>query len=176
MAAPIDCLTDIGKAIIATAGVATATGVAALTFTSPVSAEVIDQYIEVPQCEQPQTQLCTPIPTVSVNTGAVLVQFTANQNHCASMIAHIIVDGRRMGGRAVGPGQTDGGHFFPDLTPGTHTIGVQAEGIEGGCNTGFVSAWGGTLQIQTYPEAFDDSGTPSTPPGHSSGGGGAGGD
>lgn len=131
-------------------------GLTALALATQASATVIDQYIEVPACDQPQTQLCTPVPTVPFRAkydGPILVEFTANQNHCADMIAHIIVDGTEWGSNKVGPGQKDGGYEIP-LAAGNHTIGVQAEGVEGGCNTGSVSAWGGTLHIETL---YDDS-------------------
>jgi hypothetical protein len=34
--------------------------------------------------------------------------------------------------------------------PGYHKIGVKAEGIKGGCNTGTINAWGGNLRIQEW--------------------------
>jgi hypothetical protein len=47
------------------------------------SAEVMDRCIDV------------PVPSVSVKTdGPPMVQFTANNNRCSDMIAHLIVDGR----------------------------------------------------------------------------------
>jgi hypothetical protein len=145
------------RGVVFRAGVATtAAGAAVLVLASPAWATIIDQYIDVPQCAEPQTQVCEQVPTVPFRAkydGPILVEFTANQNHCADMIAHIIVDGTEWGSNTVGPGQRDGGYEIP-MTKGDHTIGVQAEGIEGGCNTGSVSAWGGTLHIETL---YDDS-------------------
>jgi hypothetical protein len=142
---------------------ATTAAAAALAMAGPASATLINQYIEVPQCEQPQTQWCKQIPTVNVRAkanGPWLIEFTANGNHCADMIAHIIVDGQEWGSNVVHPGQTDGGYEIP-LTKGDHAIGVQAEGIEGGCNPGFVSAWGGNLLARTL---YDDTLAGSLPP------------
>jgi hypothetical protein len=34
--------------------------------------------------------------------------------------------------------------------PGYHKIGVKAEGIKGGCNTGTINSWGGNLRIQEW--------------------------
>ena len=39
------------------------------------------------------------------------------------------------------------------LSPGTHKIGVRATGIRGGCNVGYLSAWGGNLRIETGADA-----------------------
>jgi hypothetical protein len=144
-----------GRVLACAAIAATTGGVAAVALASPASATIIDHYIEVPSCWPPQTQWCDPTPTVPFQAkydGPVLVEFTANQNHCADMIAHIFVDAKEWGSNRVGPGQRDGGYEIP-LTKGEHWIGVQAEGIEGGCNTGFVSAWGGNLHIETL---YDD--------------------
>jgi hypothetical protein len=149
--------------IARTAVAATSAAAAALALAGPASATVIDQYIEVPQCAEPQTQWCEQIPTVNVRAkadGPWLVEFTANQNHCADMIAHIILDGQEWGNHIVHPGGSDEGYEIP-LTKGDHTIGVQAEGIEGGCNTGFVSAWGGVLHAETL---YDDTNAGMLPP------------
>jgi hypothetical protein len=54
------------------------------------------------------------------------VVFTANQNHCSDIIAHIVVDGREYVSTKVGPGQRDGGHVF-QIKAGPHVVGVQAE-------------------------------------------------
>lgn len=111
----------------------------------------IDQYIEVPNCNVPEgTELCPQIPTVSVDPGTDRMQvvFTANQNHCSDIIAHILVDGREYVSTKVGPGQRDGGHVF-QVKPGSHVVGVQAEGVRGGCNTtGTLLAWGGNVHVQ----------------------------
>jgi hypothetical protein len=76
----------------------------------------------------------------------VRLDFTANSSHCSDMIANVIVDGIWVGGIVVGPGEKDGGIVVP-LTAGTHTIGVQGEGLPGGCNTGRLDSWGGTLHV-----------------------------
>lgn len=133
-----------------------AAGIAAVALAAPASAVNITQYIDVPACEEPQTQVCKQIPAVEFpvhGERSILVEFTANQNHCADMIAHIIYDGTEWGSNRVGPGQSDGGYEIP-VTRGNHTIGVQAEGIEGGCNTGSVSAWGGTLHIESLQDPY----------------------
>ena len=101
------------RAIARAALAATTAAVAAIALASPASATLINQYIEVPECAQPQTQLCAQIPTVDVRA------------------------------------------------KGNHVIGVQAEGVEGGCNTGSVGAWGGNLLVRTL---YDDTNAGMLPP------------
>ena len=131
--------TGVIAATVACAGLALASPAMAKPFTQ-------DNYIEVPNCPQPQTQVCGTVPTATV--GAVMapsVSFTANGNHCSDMIAHVIVDGTEVGSGQVGPGQTT--QSFPMGSYRSHTVGVRAEGVPGGCNVGYVSAWGGTLHF-----------------------------
>jgi hypothetical protein len=145
------------KTITRTAMVATATGFAALAFAGPASAAplVINKYIEVPHCAQVGSELCPQVPGVTFDNHAksVNVNFTANANHCSDIIAHVMVDGREWGSNTVGPSQNDGGYEIP-LSPGTHTIGIKAEGVDGGCNPAGVgpdatlSAWGGMLHVE----------------------------
>jgi hypothetical protein len=134
---------------ILTTGVVTATiACAGLALASPASAKPFtqDNYIDVPDCAQPQTQLCAQIPSASVGAiAAPSVSFTANFNHCSDMIAHVIVDGQEVGADRVGAGQST--RKFNLASYRSHTVGVQAEGVEGGCNVGYVSAWGGTLHF-----------------------------
>ena len=105
-----------------------------------------DSYIEVPQCQPATSQLCPQIPTASI--GAVMspsVTFTANSNHCSDIIAHVFIDGEEFGSDLLEPGETTPQFPLEDLKP--HTVGIQAEGIPGGCNRGWVDAWGGTLHF-----------------------------
>jgi len=144
--------TDSRKAIARTAVIATATGLVALALAAPASA---DTYIEVPHCSQVGSELCPGIEGFSFfNTNqSVKAEFTANANHCSDIIAHVMVDGREWGSNVVHPGQSDGGYEIP-LNYGSHFIGIQAEGVDGGCNPPGVgpgntlSAWGGTLHVE----------------------------
>lgn len=83
---------------------------------------------------------------------SIKVEFTANANHCADMIAHVDFDGHEWGSNVVSPGGTDGGYEIP-VTPGLHQIAYQAEGFVNGCNTGTTSAWGGTMRVYAL---YDD--------------------
>jgi len=126
-----------------------ATCVTTLALAGPASAKpyVQDSYIDVPQCQPATSQLCPQIPSASV--GAIMapsVSFTANSNHCSDIIAHIVIDGIEVGSDRLEPGETT--PDFPLESFQSHTVGVQAEGIEGGCNIGHLDAWGGTLHFK----------------------------
>jgi hypothetical protein len=138
------------------ATVAAITGVAAVALARPAFAVNIEQYIEVPQCQPATSQVCPQIPEVNFTSSSgefVLVQFTANQNHCADMIAHILIDGYPQFSAPVGPGETVERKL--GVGGGDHVLGVRAEGIHGGCNTGVVHAWGGTVRIASLIDPDD---------------------
>jgi hypothetical protein len=109
----------------------------------------------VSSCTPPGAQLCPQIPSVTVRNGLfpMKVEFFgdapagAGGAACSSIIAHIIVDGKEWGSNRVDPGGSDGGYEIP-MSVGPHTIGVQAEGIPGGCNNGSLSGWQGTLHTE----------------------------
>ena len=95
------------------------------------------------------TQLCTPIPTVALPTDGVLkAQFVASTLHCSPIIAHLKVDGtERYVSGILAPGQAT---LVQDLGPvaaGVHDVSVQAEGVSGGCNGGYLASWSGTLTL-----------------------------
>ncbi len=135
--------------------------VAALASAGPAAAVNIDQIIEVPQCVPGTDQFCPQMPTVPftvLNERSILVEFTGTTNGCSDIIAHIFLDGQEWGSNRVSPGGTDGGYEIP-VTRGNHTIGVQAEGIEGGCNDGVLSAWGGNVHIESLQDPYRGSGS-----------------
>jgi hypothetical protein len=138
----------VGRVVAAAITAAALGGTLALA--SPASA-ALDRYVEVVGCNQPPgQQKCPTVPSVTFDhEGApgVRIAFTANSGHCSDIIANIIVDGMWVGGIVVGPGERDGGIVVP-LAAGSHTIGVQGEGMTGGCNTGRLDSWGGTLHVE----------------------------
>lgn len=153
------------KIVTRAAALVAVSGAAALAFAGPAAAVDTDRYIEVAQCATPQTQICKQIPSVSFTTKnerSIKVEFTANRNHCSDIVAHIFIDGKEWGANRVGPGRNDGGYEIP-VSAGTHTIGVQAEGVKGGCNIGYLSAWGGVLHIESLQDP--NTGTTITPNG-----------
>jgi hypothetical protein len=77
------------------------------------------------------------------------VRFTGDAHACAPGLAHIFVDGVEEGHSEVTP--TVPAQFFRVAHgPGnSHTVDVQLYGVLGGCNTGAMSGWSGTLGVQT---------------------------
>ena len=144
----------VGRAAVAAAALA----VAALPLAAPAAARPpfpINQYVEVANCTQPSGQLCPGIPSAVIDprTPTVKVDFSANSGHCSDLIAHIVVDGKPWGSTVVRPGQTGGGFEIP-LGFGQHYIGVQGEGIAGGCNTGRLASWSGNLHIEEIGDPY----------------------
>src|SRR5262245_39413018 len=95
------------------------------------------------------SQLCTPVPTVALPTDGVLqVEFDASTSHCSDMVAHLLVDGvEQFASGALAPGQGTGVQDFGPVAAGVHQVGVQAEGVLGGCNPGSLAIWSGTLSV-----------------------------
>ncbi len=137
-----------------TAAVAAAAGCAALALASPALAQKSVHHT-AQTCPAPISQQCAPQSRFSETTdGPLFFQFTADPNPpaCAPAIAHWFIDGAEWGNHPVQPGQSDGG-YYADVSPGRHTVAVQLEGMEGGCNTGAMSGWSGTVQIETNDDA-----------------------
>jgi hypothetical protein len=65
----------------------------------PSRPTLIDLPVGVPNCNAPQTQLCTPVAVVNVDTpsGFLDVDFTAAPTHCSDLFAHIFLDGVELG-------------------------------------------------------------------------------
>jgi hypothetical protein len=126
-----------------------ATGAAAADLTQSFS-------VGVDACDNATTeQLCTPASEVSVTTEGVLrVEFVAATSHCSDFIAHLLVDGvERFVSDPLAPGQGTGAQDLGPVTAGAHTVGVQGEGVLGGCNSGVTGSWAGTLSVVVSGDA-----------------------
>lgn len=145
------------KAITRTAVIAAATVVPALALAGPASAQVYNEHLAV-DCPQPFSQDCSPRQGYTVITSPgfnhLFATFTADPNPpaCAPGKATIFIDGRPWGSKVVEPGANDGGYGIP-APPGKHQVEVQMEGVRGGCNTGSMSGWSGTLHVETDQDA-----------------------
>ena len=103
-------------------------------------------------------QLCAPPYSVTVNTiGTLKVQYFVHPGHCSSVRVHFLLDGPLVvtspflgyiGDPLNQPMQTIEYDLGP-VSPGSHKVEIQAEGQPGGCNSGGVATWGGTLRITT---------------------------
>ena len=77
----------------------------------------------------------------------VNVEFTAGGAGCSAIRPVITIDGLQMpAGPAVDAGQSNGGQDF-HVGIGRHTIGLDAVGITGGCNTGKLACYQGHLHV-----------------------------
>lgn len=122
-----------------------------LVLAPPAAALHVEQYIEVPQCQPATSQVCPQSPEVRFTAGQndrIQAQFTANGNHCSDILVRFNVDNYPQGDwLRAGPGQTVTSPFFN--RSGDCVLSVTAQGVEGGCNTGVLNAWGGTVRIDS---------------------------
>lgn len=108
-------------------------------------------------------QLCEPPFSVSVTTTlvkkAIQLKYDILTNrHCSSIRLHIFVDGKLVKTTdflgwtgAEAPFNTlpltTNNLTLPHVKPGIHVVSINAEGQSSGCNSGTLSAWGGSLQF-----------------------------
>jgi hypothetical protein len=110
-------------------------------------------------------QLCSPLFSSTVETQSELkVKFTAHPGHCSSIDVNIFLDGNPMGttgflGWPAAPFPFDALPLMSGIidlgpvSPGTHQISLQGKGQVGGCNSGYLAGWGGTLT--TFTESLE---------------------
>ena len=96
-------------------------------------------------------QVCTPaFSTIFTSSQAspLTIQFTASAGHCSNIQVAVSVDGNLVSTSGfLTPGQSTGSITTGTLAAGPHTVALQATGQVGGCNTGSLAAWGGSLNI-----------------------------
>jgi hypothetical protein len=89
--------------------------------------------------------------TVVPNVDGIYVQFISSPDMCSSITARIGIGEPQphyIGDDLVGPGQAGTKYFVPAEKPaGSSTVFVHAVGHTGGCNTGGLQEWAGTLHI-----------------------------
>jgi hypothetical protein len=126
-------------------------GTASVVFAPPAAALHVEQYIEVPQCQPATSQVCPQSPEVRFTAGQndqIQAQFTANGNHCSDILVRFNVDNYPQSDwLRASPGETVTSPTF--TRSGDHVLSVTAQGVEGGCNTGVLNAWGGTVRIDS---------------------------
>jgi hypothetical protein len=124
---------------------------AGLVLAPPAAALHVEQYIEVPQCQPATSQVCPQSPEVRFTAGQndrIQAQFTANANHCSDILVRFNVDNYPQSDwLRASPGQTVTSPSFN--RSGDHVLSVTAQGVDGGCNTGVLNAWGGTVRIDS---------------------------
>jgi hypothetical protein len=139
-----------GRRTATRVAIATVTGVlAAGALAAPSSADS-SEVIAVDPCKKPWTQLCEAIRSSDTAWKTRYqtpsnVWVTADPTHCSDIIVHVRIDGREVGADRLGAGESTLQYKVP---AGEHSVRVQAEGVAGGCNRGFLAAWGGTIHFQ----------------------------
>jgi hypothetical protein len=132
---------------------AIAVGAVGFAVAPPAAAAIhVEQYVEVPQCQPNTSQECPQRPevkfTVGRDDGDIQATFTANANHCSDILVRFLVDNYPQGDfMRAGPSQTVSVGFR--TKSGDRVLSVQAKGVDGGCNTGVLNAWGGTVHLDT---------------------------
>ena len=104
--------------------------------------------LSVVSCADSTKQLCAPAAVVTVWTeGALTVDFTASPGHCSAMIAHVSLDDGAVTrvSEKLDPGVATGPIDLGPVAPGEHVVSIQAEGVVGGCNSGGVANWSGSI-------------------------------
>lgn len=136
-------------AVGAIAAFVAATGCSAIVWAPPAAAGTVTKHLAV-DCPQPYSQSCPPRDGISVTTqGPVEAEFTADG--CAPGYVRIYFGHLLVQEGTVEPGKTI--KAAASLSPGTYEINVQVDGTLGGCNTGAMSGWSGTLQVETDADA-----------------------
>jgi hypothetical protein len=96
-------------------------------------------------------QLCPTIPTITITTNGLLqVQLVASSLGCSSFRIHWLVDGVEVAVTGfIAPGAASGVFNLGPVSPGSHVLGLLAEGEVGGCNVGILTSWSGIAAVTT---------------------------
>lgn len=102
-------------------------------------------------CTPPNGQICNAAPSVHFDAAKgqrVLIKYTPDAHSCSDAIFAFHLDGQGAGAPTVGhPGQTISGVPMTIGATGGHDASLTAVGKPGGCNTGTLESWGGTLVV-----------------------------
>lgn len=145
------------RRVVAAAGaLAIAVGCAAVTLADTGGSDKnFVKHLAV-DCPPPFSQTCAPRQGISFDSTGdssdwVNFFFQADKNPpaCAPGLATIYVDGNSVGpAELVQPNGTTKTRYL-HLPLGPHTVEVGMAGALGGCNTGSMSGWSGTLAVNT---------------------------
>ncbi|MFO0836197.1 MAG: immunoglobulin domain-containing protein [Phycisphaerales bacterium] len=86
--------------------------------------------------------------------GTLQVEYITSPGHCSNVGMRFYLDGALMiETPPVGPGVSTGVIDLGPVSPGRHVIGMEGIGETGGCNSGYLEAWAGTLNITSCVDA-----------------------
>jgi hypothetical protein len=109
-------------------------------------------------CPKPYSQECDAVGAVTVPAdGDLFIEFRGDPGACADIIGHFYVNGVEVGTGQTGPGRNNfaryvNGSDVPERD-GQYHVTMKADGVLGGCNTGEMSGWAGTLHVETGSDA-----------------------
>ncbi len=96
-------------------------------------------------------QTCTPVfstPVTVTQAGPLAITVTAAATHCSNVSYIIALDANVVTTTPfLTPGQSSGPIVSAPVSSGQHIITVQGIGIAGGCNSGTLGSWSGTLVV-----------------------------
>jgi hypothetical protein len=159
-------------AAAAAAGFAIAMGCVPLAYADPAASKNFSKHLAV-DCPQPYSQTCSPRQGISFDSsgdtsdlGNFFFQADPNPPACAPGLVTLFIDGNPVGPpELVQPGGATKEREMR-LKLGPHTVEVQMQGTLGGCNTGSMSGWSGTLYVNTDQQTSTTARRPSpVPPG-----------
>lgn len=130
---------------------ATIAAVAALTLASSAAAEE-DRQIFMNNCnaDNQSGDTCVFTTVVKNNPEGIYVQFISSPDMCSDITANIGVGEPQphiIGADLVRPGQAGARYYIPG-SGGYATVYVHPTGHTGGCNTGGLAEWAGTLHVE----------------------------
>jgi hypothetical protein len=131
-----------------------ATGCSAIVWAPPAAAATFSKRLAV-DCPKPFSQTCPPREGITVTTqGPIWAEFVADPNPPACAPGYVQIRfGHLLGNEGtVNPGDSLRAGTFNE-PPGTYDVTVQVDGVLGGCNTGALSGWSGTLNVDTDADA-----------------------
>jgi hypothetical protein len=133
-------------------------GLAAAAAASGALAATTDYAVGIAPCEG-EVPICNPAQHFSVTTdGALSAEVVASLDNCVAIGVRLAVDGvQRFESQDVEPGSSTGVAELGPVTPGTHTLSVEADVPNGlNCDSTSVRSWSGTLQVTTSGVAATD--------------------
>lgn len=142
-------------AVAKSAALGAATACSALALASPALADVFDKHLAV-DCPQPFSQQCPYQAGMQVHTtGPLYVKFIADGNppSCAPGDATIVLNDWNAKEAVLQPGQSLDFAQMRNEPQDVYTE-VRMAGVIGGCNTGSMSGWSGTLHVETDNDAL----------------------
>lgn len=99
------------------------------------------------------SQVCSPRWTVcqtASTSGTAYATFTVPVGACSSVYVRFYVNGvYKTQSALLGSGMSSGRLSLGTVGAGCHEFALEAVGAVGGCNTGILYSWGGSLKLET---------------------------